>query len=139
MRARSGKTVLRRRARLRKLTKGYRASRGNLVRQMKNTLVRAGVFAYRDRKQHKRNIRKLWILRINAACRMRGLRYSQFIAAMQRARIDLDRRSLSEIAINDPASFDQLCELAKKNLPPQQPAGEKQTPAAAKAPVAAKK
>lgn len=122
MRARSGKTVLRRRARLRKLCKGYRASRGNLVRQMKNTLVRAGVFAYRDRKQHKRNIRRLWILRINAACRARGLRYSQFISCIQRAAIDLDRKSLSEIAINDPASFDQLVELARKHLPQQKTA-----------------
>lgn len=122
MRARSGKTVLRRRARLRKLTKGYRASRGNLIRQMKNTLVRAGVFAYRDRKQHKRNIRRLWILRINAACRTRGLRYSQFISGLQRATIDLDRKSLSEVAINDPASFDQLVDMAKKHLPQPQKA-----------------
>lgn len=132
MRARSGKTVLRRRARLRKLTKGYRASRGNLIRQMKNTLVRAGVFAYRDRKQHKRSMRSLWILRINAACRMRGLRYSQFIAGLQHAQIDLDRKSLSEIAINDPTSFDQLVELAKKHLP-------QQTAAAAHPAAAAKK
>jgi large subunit ribosomal protein L20 len=122
MRARSGKTVLRRRARLRKLTKGYRASRGNLVRQMKNTLVRAGVFAYRDRRQRRRNIRRLWIVRINAACRMRGLRYSQFMAGIQHAQIDLDRKSLSEIAINDPASFDQLIELAKKHMPQTQSA-----------------
>ena len=72
-RARSGKTVLRDRKRLRKLTKGYRASRHNLQRQSRVTLIRAGVYAYRDRKVRKREFRRLWIIRVNAACRMRGL------------------------------------------------------------------
>ena len=75
-RARSGKTVLRGRKRTRKLTKGFRAGRHNLYRQSLVTLIRAGVYAFRDRRVRKREFRKLWIVRINAACRMRGLRYS---------------------------------------------------------------
>ena len=90
-RARSGKTVLRRRARLRKLTKGFRLSRHNLHRQAVVTLIRARVYAFRDRRVRKREFRKLWIVRLNAACRMRGLRYSQFIAGLQRANVELNR------------------------------------------------
>ena len=117
MRARSGKTVLRRRARLRKLTKGFYLGRGNLYRQSRTTLIRAGVFAYRDRRQRRRNFRRLWIIRINAACRLRGMQYSQFIAGLQRAGCELDRKSLAEIAVADPTSFEQLVELAKKHAP----------------------
>ena len=117
-RARSGKTVLRGRKRLRKLTKGFRAGRHHLYRQAVVTLLRARVYAYRDRRARKREFRKLWIIRINAACRMRGLRYSQFIVGLQRALVELNRKSLANLAIHDPAAFDQLVELAKKNLPP---------------------
>ena len=118
-RARSGKTVLRGRKRLRKLTKGFRAGRHNLYRQAVVTLLRARVYAYRDRRVRKREFRKLWIIRINAACRMRGMRYSEFIAGLQRALVELDRKSLSEIAIHDPATFDKIVELARKHLPKQ--------------------
>ena len=118
VRAGSGKTTQARKKRMRKLTKGFRLSRHNLFRQAHTTLIRARAFAFRDRRVKKREFRKLWIIRINAACRMRGLRYSEFIAGLQRALVMLDRKSLSEIAIHDPAAFDQLVELAKKNLPP---------------------
>src|SRR4051812_17458618 len=104
-RARSGKTVLRCRKRLRKLTKGYRAGRHHLYRQAVVTLLRARVYAFRDRRVRKREFRKLWIVRINAACRMRGLRYSQFIAGLQRALVELDRKSLAAIAVADPDTF----------------------------------
>ncbi|MER3414970.1 MAG: 50S ribosomal protein L20 [Gemmataceae bacterium] len=117
VRARSGKTVRQRRKRLFKQTRGYRASRGNLFRQAVVTRLRALVFAYRDRRQRKRIFRRLWILRINAACRERGLRYSQLIAGLQRAKIDLDRKALSELAIDDPATFDQLVQVAREHLP----------------------
>jgi large subunit ribosomal protein L20 len=117
VRAGSGKTTAARRKRHRKLTKGFRLSRHNLYRQSISTLIRARAFAFRDRKAKKRLYRRLWIIRINAACRMRGLRYSEFIVGLQRALIILDRKSLSEIAIHDPATFDKLVELAKKNLP----------------------
>jgi large subunit ribosomal protein L20 len=117
VRAGSGKTTAARRKRTRKLTKGFRLSRHNLYRQSISTLIRARAFAFRDRKAKKRLYRRLWIVRINAACRMRGLRYSEFIVGLQRAMIMLDRKSLSEIAIHDPAAFDQLVALAKANLP----------------------
>jgi large subunit ribosomal protein L20 len=124
VRARSGKTVIRKRKRLLKLTKGFRLSRHNLVRQARVTLIRAGVFAYRDRRVRKRMFRRLWIVRINAACRARGLRYSEFMSGLQRAAIALDRKSLSEIAIHDPDTFTKIAELAKANLP-QPAAGRK--------------
>ena len=118
-RARSGKTVMRGRKRLRKLTKGFRQSRHNLYRQAVVTLLRARVYAYRDRRVRKRDFRRLWIIRINAACRMRGLRYSQFIAGLQRALVELNRKTLADIAIHDPATFDKLVELARTHLPKQ--------------------
>src|SRR5438128_3937903 len=108
MRARSGKTVLRKRARTRKLAKGFRLGRHNLYRQAIVTLIRARKFAFRDRRDRKRQFRKLWIIRINAACRARGLRYSAFMAGLQRAQCELDRKSLSEIAIHDPETFTLL-------------------------------
>ena len=117
MRARSGKTVLRKRARTRKLTKGFRLSRHNLYRQASVTLIRGRKYAYRDRRVRKRQFRRLWIIRINAACRARGLRYSQFIAGLINAQVILDRKSLSEIAIHDPDTFSKLVEIARKNLP----------------------
>src|SRR3984893_1749042 len=118
VRARSGKTVLRCRKRMRKLTKGFRLSRHHLYRQSVVTLIRAGVYAFRDRRVRKREFRKLWIARINAACRMRGLRYSLFIAGLQHANVELNRKSLANIAVHDPATFDKIVELAKANLPP---------------------
>jgi large subunit ribosomal protein L20 len=117
VRARSGKTVIRKRKRLLKLTKGFRLGRHNTVKQAKITLTRAGVFAFRDRRVKKREFRRLWIVRINAACRTRGLRYGEFISGLQRAMVALDRKSLSEIAIHDPETFSKLVALAKENLP----------------------
>jgi len=122
VRSGSGKTLAARRRRTRKLTKGFRLSRHNLYRQAIVTLIRARAFAFRDRRAKKRNFRRLWIVRINAACRMRGLRYSEFIHGLQRALVALDRKSLSEIAIHDPATFDKLLEVARANLPKRQPA-----------------
>src|SRR3954471_3201538 len=116
VRARSGKTVLRKRKRLRKLTKGFRAGRHHLFRQAIVTLIRARVYAFRDRRVRKREFRKLWIIRVNAACRMRGLRYSQFISGLQRSLVELDRKTLADIAVNDPDTFTKLVELAKANL-----------------------
>ncbi len=118
VRAGSGKTLAARRKRTRKLTKGFRLSRHNLFRQAIVTLIRARAFAFRDRKAKKRQYRRLWIIRINAACRMRGMRYSEFINGLQRANCILDRKSMSEVAIHDPATFDKLVELARANLHP---------------------
>jgi large subunit ribosomal protein L20 len=81
------------------------------------TLLRARAYAYRDRRAHKRLMRRLWIIRINAACRARGMRYSMFIAGLQHANVMLDRKSLSNLAIHDPDTFTKLVELARQNLP----------------------
>jgi large subunit ribosomal protein L20 len=102
--------------RLFKKTKGFTGGRGTLLRSAKETLVRAGVFAYRDRKVRKREFRKLWIIRINAAARERGLRYSEFIAGLKKAAIDLDRKTLSEMAVSDSAAFDAIVEKAREAL-----------------------
>ena len=117
MRARSGKSVARRRRKIRKLNRGYRGARRNLWRQAKVAQIRAGRFAYRDRRQRKRVFRRLWITRISAACRDRGLRYSVFIAGLQRAHVEIDRKMLSEIAIHDPAAFDDLVAVAREHAP----------------------
>jgi large subunit ribosomal protein L20 len=117
VRARSGKTVLRKRARNRKLTKGFRLGRHNLYKQAHITLVRARKFAFRDRRVKKREFRRLWIARVSAACRMRGIRYSQLIAGLTRAMVELDRKALSEIAIHDPDTFTKIVELAMKHQP----------------------
>jgi len=94
--------------RLFKRAKGYVGGRRKLLRTVKETLLRAGVFAFRDRRVRKREFRKLWIIRLNAACRERGLRYSQFIFGLHKSGIVLDRKSLSEIAIADPPAFDAV-------------------------------
>ena len=117
VRARSGVTVLRHRKRLRKLTKGFRLGRHHLYRQALVTLIRARRFAFRDRRDRKRMFRRLWIVRINAACRMRGLRYGQFINGLQLAMVELDRKSLADLAVNDPDTFTKLVDLARKHLP----------------------
>jgi len=117
VRARSGKALIRRRKRLHKLTKGFRLSRHSLVKQAKITLIRAGVYAFRDRRVRKRMFRRLWIVRINAACRMRGLRYGEFMSGLQRAMVALDRKSLAEIAIHDPETFSKIVALATDHLP----------------------
>src|SRR6476646_1070627 len=102
--------------RLFKKVKGYRGGRGNLFRTAKETLVRAGVYAFRDRRVRKREFRKLWIIRLNAACRERGLRYSEFIHGLDKAQLGLDRKSLSEMAIQDPAGFDAVFAQVKQAL-----------------------
>src|ERR671910_3169949 len=99
--------------RLFKKTKGYTGGRGTLLRSAKETLVRAGAYAFRDRRVKKREFRKLWIIRINAACRERGLKYSEFINGLNKAQIELDRKTLSEMAIHDPTGFDAVVAQAK--------------------------
>ncbi len=102
--------------RLYKRAKGYTGGRGRLLRSVKETLVRAGRFAFRDRRVRKREFRKLWVIRINAAARERGMRYSELIHGLQKAGVELDRKSLAEIAVSDPAGFDTLVQQAKDAL-----------------------
>lgn len=113
MRTRKGAARTKAKRRLFKKTKGYVGGRGSLTRSAKETVVRAGVFAFRDRKVKKRSYRQLWITRINAACRMRDMRYSQFMHGVSKAGFELDRKSLSEIAICDPEGFDKIVAAAK--------------------------
>ena len=93
--------------------KGFVGGRRKLLRTAKESLVRAGVSAFRDRRRRKRDFRRLWIIRINAACRERGLRYSEFINGLALAKIELDRKSLSELAIHDPPAFDAIVAQVK--------------------------
>ena len=116
MRTSKGSARTRAKRRLFKRAKGYRGGRGNLLRTVKETLIRSGVYAYRDRKVRKRQFRRLWITRINAACRMRGIRYSQLIYGLNKAQVELDRKSLAEIAVCDPKGFDVIVDAAKKAL-----------------------
>jgi large subunit ribosomal protein L20 len=102
--------------RLFKKVKGFRGGRGNMLRTAKESLVRAGATAFRDRRVRKREFRKLWIIRINAACRERGLRYSELIHGLTKANLELDRKSLSEMAIHDPAGFDAVVEKVRAAL-----------------------
>ena len=116
-RARSGKTVLRSRKRLRKLTKGFRQSRHNLYRQAVVTLLRARVYAYRDRRARKGDFRSLWIQRINAAARSNGMTYNRFIQGLKAAGVEIDRKNLAELAVAEPAAFAALVEIARSALP----------------------
>jgi large subunit ribosomal protein L20 len=96
-----------------KAAKGYRGGRSKLWRTVSETLMRANAFATRDRRSKKREFRSLFITRLSAATRLRGLPYSQFMDGLKKAKIQLDRKQLSELAIHDPAAFDDLVEKAK--------------------------
>jgi large subunit ribosomal protein L20 len=106
----------RRAKRLFQKVKGYRGGRRRLLRTAKETLVRSGVYAFGHRRRRKRDFRRLWIIRINAAARERGLRYSEFIKGLSLAKIDLDRKSLSEMAVHDAPAFDAVFAKAKAAL-----------------------
>ena len=105
-----------RRKKVLKLAKGYFGSKHKLYRTAKEQVMHSLKYAYRDRRQTKRNMRKLWITRINAACRMNNISYSKFISGLNKASIDINRKMLSEIAINDPAAFTELVNAAKAGL-----------------------
>ena len=103
----------RRHKRVLKQAKGARGGRSKLIRRARETMLRAGQFAYRDRKARKRDFRRLWITRVTAACQERGIRYSIFIYGLKQAGIELNRKSLSELAIFEPAVFDELVDVAR--------------------------
>ncbi|MDO4553796.1 MAG: 50S ribosomal protein L20 [Lachnospiraceae bacterium] len=99
-----------------KLAKGYRGARSKQYRVAKQSVMRALTSAYAGRKQRKRQFRQLWIARINAAARMNGLSYSKMMHGLKVAGVDINRKMLSEMAINDPAGFTALAELAKSKI-----------------------
>ena len=98
------------------LAKGYRGRRKNVYRVAKQAVMKAGQYAYRDRRQRKRQFRPLWIARINAGARQHGLSYSKFMNGLKRAAIELDRKVLADLAVFDKAAFAQLVEKAKAAL-----------------------
>ena len=106
----------RQKKRLFKAVKGFRGGRGKLLRTAKETLARSMAFATRDRKVRKRQFRGLWIIRVNAAARQRGITYSRFIEGLKKADVNIDRKILAEIAVSDPAGFDAVVAAAKAGL-----------------------
>jgi len=112
-RAKGGAKTRQRRKKILKKAKGYVGGRSRLYRTASETVLRAGAFAYRDRKAKKRLSRRLWIARINAACREAGMTYSVFMSALKKAGVLLDRKILAEMAVRDPAGFSKLAETAK--------------------------
>lgn len=116
MRTTKGAARTKAKRRLLRKAKGYRGGRRKLLRTVKETLLRAGQYAYRDRRVKKREFRRLWIIRLNAAAREHGLRYSEFIFGLQKAGIELDRKTLSEMAIHDPPAFDDVVAKVKEAL-----------------------
>jgi large subunit ribosomal protein L20 len=111
-RVQGGHATRRRRARWLKAAKGYRGTRSKLFKTAKQTVIKAGQYAYRDRRNRKREFRALWIIRVSAACEARGVSYSRFIGGLKKAGVALNRKMLSEVAISDPAGFDKIVELA---------------------------
>jgi large subunit ribosomal protein L20 len=99
--------------------KGYRGRRKNVFRVANEAVMKAGQYAYRDRRQRKRQFRSLWIARINAAAREAGLTYSTLMNGLKRASIEVDRRVLADLAVRDPAAFTKLAQSAKASLPAQ--------------------
>ena len=96
--------------------KGYRGRRKNVFRAANQAVIRAGQYEYRDRRQRKRQFRRLWITRINAAARLNGLSYSRFMNGLLKAEIDIDRKVLADIAVQDAKTFAELAEQAKSAL-----------------------
>ncbi len=96
-----------------KQARGFRGGRSKLWRTVRESLLRSWAYAYRDRRQKKRQFRRLWIIRINAAARMRGMTYSHFVDGLKKAGIGLNRKQLSELAIHDPRAFEALVEEAR--------------------------
>ena len=115
-RVKRGVTGRNRRREVLKKAKGYYSSRGRHYRAAHEQLLHSGVYAYRDRKARKGDFRRLWIVRINAAARNEGLSYSRFMAGLRQAEVDLDRKVLAELAVNDPQAFSQLASVAKQSL-----------------------
>ncbi len=112
MRIKRGFKARRRRKKVLKLAKGYRGGRSKLFRTAADAVDKSLMYAYRDRRQRKRDFRRLWISRINAAARMNKLTYSKFMHGLKMANIDLDRKVLADLAITDPAGFTKIAELA---------------------------
>jgi large subunit ribosomal protein L20 len=115
-RATGGATHARKRKRVLKRASGFRAGPGTIYRQALEFTRKADVYAYRDRRQKKRHFRSLWITRLNAALKQRGIQYSRFIPALSAAGVLLNRKMLSELAVSDPAAFDAIVEAVRPHI-----------------------
>lgn len=115
-RIKRGNVARKRRKKILKLAKGYYGAKSKLFRIANQQVMKSLSYAYRDRRQCKRNFRKLWIARINAAARIGGISYSRFINGLKKADVQINRKVLAELAVNDKAAFAQLVEVAKNNI-----------------------
>jgi large subunit ribosomal protein L20 len=113
MRIKRGVTKRRRHKKIIKRASGFRAARGKLIRPARLAVEKSLTYAYRDRRQRKRQFHRLWIARINAAAREHGLSYSKFIAGLKRAKVEVDRKILAELAVSEPQAFSELVKLAQ--------------------------
>jgi large subunit ribosomal protein L20 len=116
MRIKRGFKARRRRKKVLKLAKGFRGGRSKLFRTAADAVDKALMYSYRDRRTRKRDFRRLWIIRINAAVRLNNLPYSKFIRGLKLAGVELDRKVLAELAISDPAGFSKIANLAAQQL-----------------------
>jgi large subunit ribosomal protein L20 len=117
MRVKRGFKARRRRKKILKLAKGYRGGRSKLYRTAADAVDKAMQYAYRDRRARKRDFRRLWIARINAAARLNNLSYSRFMNGLKRTGVEIDRKILAELAVSDPRAFSQLATMASKAAP----------------------
>jgi large subunit ribosomal protein L20 len=115
-RVKGGPRAAKRHKKVLKLAKGYRGTRSKNYKRASEAVLRAGEHAFRGRRKRPGEMRKLWITRVNAALTKHNIMYSRFISALKKSNIDLNRKMLSEIAINDPKSFDEIVDKVKKNL-----------------------
>jgi len=116
-RAKRGFKARRRRNRILKHASGFHSARSRLFAYAKEVVMKAWIYSYAHRRRRKRDFRRLWITRISAACRMRGLRYSQLISGLERARIELDRKTLADLAVHDPDTFSKIVEMVRTHVP----------------------
>lgn len=115
-RVKTGVTAHARHKKILKLAKGYRGARSKQFKKANETVMKAGQYAYRDRKNKKREFRRLWIARINAAARINGISYSRLICGLTKAGVAIDRKMMAELAVSDAAAFSKLVDIAKKNI-----------------------
>jgi large subunit ribosomal protein L20 len=113
---RSNVARLKRKKKIMQAAKGARGGRSKLYKSAKETVERGLRYAYRDRRLRKRDFRRLWIVRINAAARLHDMSYSRFMSGLKKAGVDINRKMLADLAVRDPAAFGELAEVAKKNL-----------------------
>ena len=115
-RVKTGVTAHRRHKKILKLAKGYRGARSKQFKKANESVMKAGQYAFRDRKNKKRNFRRLWIARINAAARINGISYSKLMYGLSKAGVTVDRKMMADLAVSDMTAFEKFVDIAKKNI-----------------------